>query len=282
MFLNNRQQGFETCPIRLSLLQPGNGDHTLDPIEKLTIETPEQIDLEFPLAGLGSRGLALLVDSLIQAIVVIIVSVLMELISPDLFRHWAAAGKWMTALIISVMFCLYWGYFALFEVFWNGQTPGKRQAHIRVITNSGRPINVFEAIARNFLRAVDSQLGYVVGAVAIAVDKRNRRLGDMVAGTVVVHELQEQGDSYWYSQQSTTTDASVVDVVAAMTPQEFQLIETFLNRRLDLPYDQREKTAISIADRIGTRLNVAAADRPSPESFLEELSRRYRDAARFR
>ena len=107
-------------------------------------------------------------------------------------------------------------------------------------------------------------------------------LGDMVAGTVVVHELQEQGDSYWYSQQSTTTDASVVDVVAAMTPQEFQLIETFLNRRLDLPYDQREKTAISIADRIGTRLNVAAADRPSPESFLEELSRRYRDAARFR
>jgi len=282
MFLNNRQQGFETCPIRLSLLQPGNGDHTLDPIEKLTIETPEQIDLEFPLAGLGSRGLALLVDSLIQAIVVIIVSVLMELISPDLFRHWAAAGKWMTALIISVMFCLYWGYFALFEVFWNGQTPGKRQAHIRVITNSGRPINVFEAIARNFLRAVDSQLGYVVGAVTIAVDKRNRRLGDMVAGTVVVHELQEQGDSYWYSQQSTTTDASVVDVVAAMTPQEFQLIETFLNRRLDLPYDQREKTAISIADRIGTRLNVAAADRPSPESFLEELSRRYRDAARFR
>ena len=282
MFLNNRQQGFETCPIRLSLLQPGNGDHTLDPIEKLTIETPEQIDLEFPLAGLGSRGLALLVDSLIQAIVVIIVSVLMELISPDLFRHWAAAGKWMTALIISVMFCLYWGYFALFEVFWNGQTPGKRQAHIRVITNSGRPINVFEAIARNFLRAVDSQLGYVVGAVAIAVDKRNRRLGDMVAGTVVVHELQEQGDSYWYSQQSTTTDASVVEVVAAMTPQEFQLIETFLNRRLDLPYDQREKTAISIADRIGTRLNVAAADRPSPESFLEELSRRYRDAARFR
>jgi len=282
MFLNNRQQGFETCPIRLSLLQPGNGDHTLDPIEKLTIETPEQIDLEFPLAGLGSRGLALLVDSLIQAIVVIIVSVLMELISPDLFRHWAAAGKWMTALIISVMFCLYWGYFALFEVFWNGQTPGKRQAHIRVITNSGRPINVFEAIARNFLRAVDSQLGYVVGAVAIAVDKRNRRLGDMVAGTVVVHELQEQGDSYWYSQQSTTTDASVVEVVAAMTPQEFQLIETFLNRRLDLPYDQREKTAISIADRIATRLNVAAADRPSPESFLEELSRRYRDAARFR
>jgi uncharacterized RDD family membrane protein YckC len=253
----------------------------LDPIEKLTIETPEQIDLEFPVAGLGSRGLALLIDTLIQFVVVIIVVILTSLISPDLSRYWETAGKWMTAIVIFFMFCLYWGYFAIFEVFWNGQTPGKRQAHIRVITGSGRPINAFEAIARNFLRAVDSQLGYVVGAVAIVVDKRNRRLGDMVAGTVVVHELQEQGDSYWYGQQSTAVATPSVEAIAAMTAQEFQLIETFLNRRLDLPYDQRQKTAINIADRIGTRLNVPASDRPSPESFLEDLSRRYRDAGRF-
>jgi uncharacterized RDD family membrane protein YckC len=254
----------------------------LDPIEKLTIETPEQIDLEFPVAGLGSRGLALLVDTLIQFVVVIIVVILTSLVSPDLSHYWATAGKWMTAIVIFFMFCLYWGYFAIFEVFWNGQTPGKRQAHIRVITSSGRPINAFEAIARNFLRAVDSQLGYVVGAVAIAVDKRNRRLGDMVAGTVVVHELQEQGDSYWYGQHSTAATAPSVEAIAAMTAQEFQLIETFLNRRLDLPYDQRQKTAVNIADHIGARLNVPPADRSSPESFLEDLSRRYRDAARFR
>ena len=103
----------------------------MDPIEKLTIETPEQIDLEFPIAGLGSRGLALLVDSLIQIVVVIIVVVLTELISPDLSRYWVTAGKWMTAAVIFLMFCLYCGYFAIFEIFWNGQTPGKRQAHIR-------------------------------------------------------------------------------------------------------------------------------------------------------
>jgi uncharacterized RDD family membrane protein YckC len=254
----------------------------LDPIEKLTIETPEQIDLEFPIAGVGSRGLALLIDTLLQLVVVIIAVVLMELVSEDLSRYWVSAGKWMTAAVIFLMFCLYWGYFALFEVFWNGQTPGKRQARIRVITASGRPINAFEAIARNFLRAVDSQLFYAVGAVAIAVDKRNRRLGDMVAGTVVVHELQEQGDSYWYGQQSTVATTPSVEAVTAMTAQEFQLIEAFLNRRLDLPYDQREKTAIHIADHIGTRLNVPPADRTPPENFLEELSRRYRDAGRFR
>ena len=130
---------------------------------------------------------------------------------------------------------------------------------------------------------MDSQLGYVVGAIAIAVDKKNRRLGDMVAGTVVVHELQEQGDSYWYAQQNTaTTMAPSVEAITAMTAQEFQLIETFLNRRLDLPYEQRQQTAKSIAEHIGVRLNVPPADRTSPESFLEELSRRYRDNARFR
>lgn len=253
----------------------------MDPLEKLTIETPEAIELEFPIAGIGSRGLALLVDTLIQAVVVITVIVLSAIISPDLGRYWETAGKWMTALIIFTFFCLYWGYFAIFEVFWNGQTPGKRQAKIRVITTSGRPINAFEAIARNFMRVIDSQFGYVVGAIAIAVDKKNRRLGDMVAGTVVVHELQEQGDSYWYAQQNTTPTIVSVEAISAMTPQDFQLIETFLNRRLDLPYEQRQRTAVGIADRIGARLNVPPENRPSPESFLEELSRRYRDAARF-
>lgn len=254
----------------------------MDPIEKLTIETPEQIELEFPVAGLGSRGMALFIDSLIQFAVVAVVWIVVAILSPDLSVYWEAAGKWMTAAVIFFMFCLYWGYFALFEVFWNGQTPGKRQAHIRVITASGRPINAFEAIARNFLRAVDSQLGYVIGAVTIVIDRKNRRLGDMVAGTVVVHELQEQGDSYWYGQQGTAVATPSVEAITAMTAQEFQLIETFLNRRLDLPYDQRQKTAVTIADRIGARLNVPPADRPSPESFLEELSRRYRDDARFR
>jgi hypothetical protein len=138
---------------------------------------------------------------------------------------------------------------------------------------------VFETIARNFLRAIDSQFGYMVGAVAIAVDKKNRRLGDMVAGTVVVHELQEQGDSYWYGQQTTGVTTPSVEAITAMTAQEFQLIETFLNRRLDLPYEQRQKTAMDIANHIGARLNVPPADRTSHENFLRN-SRRYRDDAR--
>jgi uncharacterized RDD family membrane protein YckC len=254
----------------------------LDSIEKLTIETPEQIELEFPVAGLGSRGMALLLDTLLQVGTAAAAFLFVDLVASDLFRYWKTAGKWTEAIAIFLAFCLYWGYFAIFELFWNGQTPGKRQAHIRVITASGRPITVFEAIARNFLRAVDSLFFYMAGAIAIVVDKKNRRLGDMVAGTVVVHELQEQGDSYWYAQQSTETAPASIEAIAAMTAQEFQLIETFLNRRLDLPYEQRVATAKNIADRIGERLKVLPVNRTSPENFLEEISRRYRDTARFR
>ncbi len=252
----------------------------MDPTEKLTIETPEQIALEFPLAGVGSRGLALCIDTLIQVIVALIVAVIVMLTLPDLSRTWVGAKNWVTAIAGFLLFCLYWGYFAAFEILWNGQTPGKRQAKIRVISASGRPITTFEGIARNIMRAIDSLGLYAVGCISSAIDKRNRRLGDMVAGTVVVHEVEEQSVSYWYSQEKSAYVPAVNQPVTALTAQEFQLIEAFLARRLDIPNLQRLQSAQTIADRIGTRLNVPKAERPVDEGFLEEVSRRYRDTVR--
>jgi uncharacterized RDD family membrane protein YckC len=255
-------------------------DPSLNPMEKLTIETPEQISLEFPLAGLGSRGLALCIDTLIQVIVALVVILIVALTAPDLERSWVAAAKWVVAIEIFLLFCLYWGYFAIFEILWNGQTPGKRQAKIRVISASGRPITVFEGIGRNFMRVIDSLGLYLVGAVTCAIDKQNRRLGDMVAGTVVIHEVEEQGVFYWYGQEKSASAPSVNHEVAALTEQEFQLVETFLARRLDLPDLQRLSSAQAIADRMGERLRIPKDQRPSDEAFLEEISRRYRDAVR--
>jgi len=250
----------------------------LDPTEKLTIETPEQIALEFPLAGVGSRGLALCIDSLIQVIVAIVVALIWAFTSPDLGRNWIGAKNWETAILVFLLFCLYWGYFAAFEILWNGQTPGKRQAKIRVISASGRPITVFEGIARNLMRAIDSLFLYAVGCIACAVDRKNRRLGDMVAGTVVVHEVDEQVASYWYGHERPASVPSVNQAVTGLTAQEFQLIETFLSRRLDIPNLQRLQSGQQIADRIGERLNVPKAERPVNEDFLEEVARRYRDS----
>lgn len=250
----------------------------MDPTEKLTIETPEQIALEFPLAGVGSRGLALCIDSLIQVIAALVVILILVFTTRDLERTWLSARNWVDAIAIFLLFCLYWGYFAAFEILWNGQTPGKRQAKIRVISASGRPITVFEGIARNVMRAIDSLGLYAVGSIACAVDKKNRRLGDMVAGTVVVHEVEEQGASYWYGQEKAASLPSVSQAVTGLTAQEFQLIEMFLSRRLDIPNLQRLQSAQQIADRIGDRLNIPKSERPVNEDFLEDVARRYRDS----
>lgn len=252
-----------------------------DLFEKLDVETPEQIALEFPLAGLGSRSLAFMFDTLIQILVALVVVIVLAYYgdSLELHMHWFA--KWMTAIMIFVGFCLYWGYFAAFEILWNGQTPGKRYAKVRVISVSGRPITAFEGVARNFMRAIDAQFLYLVGIVAMSLDRQNRRLGDMVAGTVVVHESAEVSDTMWYSD-STRPVANVGDVARALTDTEFQVIETFLSRRLDLTPEARVNSATTIAERIGAKLQIEKANRPSDEDFLEDVARRFRDEARFR
>jgi uncharacterized RDD family membrane protein YckC len=260
-------------------LEPGL-DPSSDPTEKLTIETPEQISLEFPLAGVGSRGYALCIDSLIQLFAALAIILIVRFATPDLERSWVSAANWVIAIQIFLIFCLYWGYFAIFEILWNGQTPGKRYAKIRVISASGRPMTVFEGIGRNFMRAIDSLGLYLVGAVTCAIDKQNRRLGDIVVGTVVVHEVEEQGVFYWYGEEKSASVPSVTNEVSALTEQEFQLVETFLARRLDIPNLQRLASAQLIADRMGERLHIPKDQRPSDEPFLEEISRRYRDMAR--
>ena len=93
-------------------------------------------------------------------------------------------------MIIS-LFLIFAGYFILFEWLWNGQTPGKRWLKLRVIRDDGRPLTLWEAIARNLLRIADAAPGFVlpvysVGLIVIFLSGRDQRLGDMFAGTVVV------------------------------------------------------------------------------------------------
>ena len=257
----------------------------MDSLEKLTIETPEQIALEYPLAGIGSRFMAFFYDSLIQFIIFFAGILLVALIAPDLGHYWPSAWNWMAAVWIFAGFCMYWGYFAAFEALWNGQTPGKRKAGIRVIKDSGRPITAFEAISRNFMRAIDSLPGmYGVAVVAIFVDRRSRRLGDMVAGTVVVHDKKDDAaQPYLHTSADTiATPAASAGIANKLTLAEFEVIEAFLNRRLDLPANVREQSAKKIADAIAAKLDVRPEERGPDEKFLEAVAREFRNTARFR
>ena len=248
--------------------------------DKLTIETPEQIPLEFPLAGIGSRFLAIALDMLIQTLAFLLVIFVGELLVPTVARFTPRAWTWAAAIFFLVLFLLYSGYYALFEIFWNGQTPGKRLVRIRVIGDSGRPITVYEAVARNLLRLVDQMPGlYVVGIISVFLTARNQRLGDIVAGTVVVHEkaMQEVQPDFVAGTGASAPTSPALQISA----DELELIERFLQRRYDLSLEVRRQSAEQIAARLRTRLGAAQDSSASAEDYLETVARQKRDSASF-
>lgn len=243
--------------------------------DKLTIETPEQTALELPLAGIGSRFLALAVDYLIQFIAIMALFV----VSASVTIPWEWLGQWVQAFFIFVIFFLSQAYFAFFESLWNGQSPGKRYTRLRVIKEDGRPVSVADAVARNLLRIVDWLPGiYAVGIVVMLLNRQNKRLGDYVAGTVVVHEKPfEEMQLAW---DLSERPGAPLFHASRLSPEEFALVETFLQRRSHLSDDVRRDMARQIADRVAGTLGTPPALRAVPEVFLEGLARERRGAHR--
>lgn len=244
----------------------------MDPLEKLSIETPEQVRLEYSLAGLGSRFLAIAFDSIVQGLIGLIALLAMVIITPAVVAAGSILAMWLIALYVIFFFLLFWGYFAFFEIIWNGQTPGKRQAKIRVIKEDGRSISVYDALLRNLVRFVDLMPGiYGVGVCSIALSGQNKRLGDYAAGTVVVHDA--PADALTPAALETGADAQAAGYpTSQLGVEDLELIETFLQRRYDLPLDIRSTTAQRIADRIRVKLAIDQNDL-SNEDFLAEVAR---------
>lgn len=251
--------------------------------DKLTIETPEQTALEFPLAGIGSRFLALAADTLLQLAVawILIMVFAVSAISFSLFSK--VAGIWTFAILVFALFSLQFGYFAVFEALWNGQTPGKRWTHLRVIKDSGRPISAYDAILRNLLRVVDYlPTMYATGLVTMLISRENKRVGDYAAGTVVIHEKPLQGVSSIWQQSEAPAQPPAAGPHPPLTVEELQLVEAFLDRRGSLEPHVRRAMAHQIADRLGERWSVPAEERADAEKFLEVAAEQRRQTARFR
>jgi uncharacterized RDD family membrane protein YckC len=277
--------------------------------DQLNIETPEQVELEFSIAGLGSRFVAILIDSVLIAGFYLAVFLVLALVFSSAMAAGGkagdeldTAGKWVLAAFIFLNFLLVWGYFALFEGLWRGQTPGKRVMKLRVIKDSGRQITFFEALARNLLRFVDYLPGmYLVGVITMLCNKRNKRLGDLAAGTVVVHErLDEQPLLF---QTSTTIVAPVsfgpqpfqqeqlapwakpapvffpADAVAKLGVQDLLVIETFFARLLDLPLETRAARAYRIAGQLAAKLGQPLPE-GNPERIMESIAFQMRGSGR--
>ena len=251
--------------------------------DKLIIETPEQVPLEFQLAGIGSRFLAMVHDTFIQ-IIAFVVLIILAILFFSFAAPLVSAGirPWAGALLVLLLFLLQFGYFIFFEAIWNGQTPGKRHQHLRVIKDDGRPITALDSVGRNLMRVVDTlPFFYAIGILSMLLSSRNKRLGDYLVGTVVVHERPLEYSSGVGIQYADQKAASGYEVTL-LTAKEFQFIEAFLLRLPQLPSEAKENLGREIVERISKRIGISPEDRRSPILYLQKVVAEYRNKARFR
>lgn len=163
----------------------------------LSVETPESVAFAYRLAGLASRGFALMLDTLIIALIAIGEALLafgvfaaIRAASPSAAE---SATSWIGGGLLIVIFLTGWGYFIVGEVLGTGRTWGKRWMGLRVVRDDGSRVRFGDSVIRNLLRIADILPGnYTVGMVSILVTKQHKRLGDMAAGTVVIRD--EKGE----------------------------------------------------------------------------------------
>lgn len=263
--------------------------------ETLIIETPERVPLHFALASIGNRFLACAVDHAIQVVAIAVMLVAFTIVAnfASLGDRLSSAPKWVYALMFVVLFLLMSGYFAVFEWLWNGQTPGKRWLKLRVIREDGRPITFFEAAVRNLLRDFDIMPFpfYSIGLICVFASSKDQRVGDMVAGTVVVREREAEAPAFAQVFASPVSDPALrrsfhpvafIANVNDLGESEIEVVETFLRRRWDLNDVPRQWMAWRVAMPLLYKLRPEY-DRSTftYEGFLEELLHRYREHHRF-
>jgi uncharacterized RDD family membrane protein YckC len=265
--------------------------------DQLSIETPELIGIDLPLAGIGSRFMAVFIDTLLWFAGLLLLSLALFLLLPGIHAFSKVSEQWAEAAIIFLVFLFNWGYFTLFEAFWRGQTPGKRLVKIRVIQASGRPIGLFESMARNFIRFIDQiPLFYAVGVITMFVTKQHQRLGDLAAGTLVVRDRTPDSPLWNDTGSRTFTAASFTAQIGATEPHmlvtlpaaavaklsatELEVLEGFFARRLDMPLEVRRRFAERLAAALCAKAGLEIPEGISTETFLEAAARQLRDIVR--
>jgi len=261
--------------------------------DELIIETPECVELHYILASIGNRFLAAAIDHLIQALALVAVALVGVWIgtAQSLF---AQASAWTAALMVLAGFAIYWGYFVAFETIWNGRTPGKRIMRLRVIREDGRPVRFFEIFVRNILRLLIDFMplpSYAVGVVSIIFSSRSKRVGDFVAGTVVVKERSTEAPSLEEITRVSELEQERLERAAPssmradtrlLTPHEIRTVQTFLKRRYELPEPSRSILSARMAILVAGRLGIEPDQPNQPaEALLEEIDRQYQSQTKY-
>ncbi len=233
-----------------------------------SVLTPERVSLQYDIAGIGSRGAAAIVDTVIQsvALIVIFVALTAGLAAGSAFLSVGSgpgAATLFLALFILALFAVADGYFMLFEILWNGQTPGKRMVGIRVIRENGYPMRPIDAVIRNLVRMVDWLPGaYGIGVLTMLLNKRSKRLGDFASGTIVVREGSPTATALLMSPMPEHQGVRLSSADAT-------LVRDFLVRRATMDPRARAELAARLCAVLVQRYSLRLEG--EPEAFLERL-----------
>ena len=236
--------------------------------EHLSIETPEQIKINYTIAGIGSRFYAALIDIAVLTPIVLIGIYVTIRAMVDLNEML----NWLAAIAGVATFALLWGYYMVFELTTNGQSPGKRALGLRVIKVHGYPISFSDSAIRNLVRIVDFlPFFYGAGLLAMLLNKNWQRLGDLAAGTLVVKENTKVSPNPVRTptiQKSTFVYADWIQL-EQLTDAELVSIREYLSRRGTLPRLRRLQLVRAIGTPIARKMG--GSNPIDYEVFLEEL-----------
>jgi len=273
-----------------------------------TIETPEHVEIVYTVAGPGSRLLAFLLDFIVMLVpailLVLLLIVIASAVAEDTLRHIVEEGgnpqdSLFIYLILAVttmaQFLVSQFYFVVFELAWNGQSPGKRWQRIRVIRDSGQPVGFFSSMIRNLLRIADLlPLFYLAGFISMLATRHWRRLGDLAAGSIVVkvdaegieaaaeragagrraaaQALAGEVGAAWPPQDDEEVDADLAGRfegagLLRRDPGFFDVAERYVDRRHQLEPVAAGALAEKLARPVMERLGVADVE---PDRFLEQ------------
>jgi uncharacterized RDD family membrane protein YckC len=253
-----------------------------------SISTPENVDLHLELAGMGNRVLACLIDTLISYALMAGIGVLAWLgcMAVSLLNLPSQATSIADGIIILIAlltaFVVLFGYYILFEGIWQGQTPGKKVAQIRVIDQSGEPINWPSVIIRNLFRVVDMGI-LLIGLIVMLIDKNERRIGDLAAGTLVIRERLGELRTAEIPVSALAKESALTLDVGRVSPQEYELLVNFLRRRQSMVKTQRPVVAKQLEQHFRSKLDEPTSNGGSSadnaEFFLERVYSAYQSRA---
>ena len=246
---------------------------------RVTLQTPESVELEFALAGIGNRALALLIDYVALYTTIIVFWIVWGLFASQLVLLANILGNTdylelsLKAIALLINFFIYVGYFVFFEVIWQGQTPGKRYTKIRVIRDDGRRVGIQQATMRALLRPVDDML--FLGAFLIILNRREKRLGDLVAGTIVVQEeFQVAGANFPISESAQQLAKKLPEManLSQLLPDDFATIREYLRRRNAMSATAKHDLSLELTRQVRSIIDSPPLQSGvMPDVFLEAV-----------